>query len=87
LRPPPTEIAEFEMKNRCKSAEEVKAEHFARLLLLYFQRQKRGANQAILVGGSNKTGVWRQSSRRCGDFTAFYTKIRIFSHILIYIST
>jgi len=27
LRLPPTEIAEFEMKNRCKSAEEAKAEH------------------------------------------------------------
>jgi len=51
------------------------------------QRQKRGPVQALLVGGSNSAGVWGrnpsrrgptrvrgQSPRRCGDFTAFYTK-------------
>jgi len=27
LRPPLTKTAEFEVKNRCKSAEEAKAEH------------------------------------------------------------
>jgi len=27
LRPPSTKVTEFELKNRCKSAEEAKAEH------------------------------------------------------------
>jgi len=36
LAPPPTKTKEFEVKNRCKNAEETKAEHLLQLLLLFF---------------------------------------------------
>jgi len=79
--PTPTEIAEFEMKNRCKIAKEAKAEHLPVYCCCIFN-VRNGADQAILLAGSNNTGVWgrspagvpRQSPQRCGDFTAFYTK-------------
>jgi len=33
--PPSTKLPEFELKNRCKSAEEAKAEHFCSYLVLF----------------------------------------------------
>jgi len=43
------------MKNRFKSAEEAKAEHFAVCCCMCFQCQKRH-DKAISVGGSNNNG-------------------------------
>jgi len=47
------------MKNRCKSVEEAKAEHLPFIAAVFSTPE--GVNQAILVGGSNNTGVWGRS--------------------------
>jgi len=57
LRPHRKKAAEFEMKNRYKSAKEAKAKNLLCVLLLFFQRQERH-DKAISEVRSDNTGAW-----------------------------
>jgi len=46
--PLPTEIADFEMKNRCKNAEEAKAEHLPVCCCCIFNARKGGERPSYI---------------------------------------
>jgi len=77
FRPPLTKTTEFEVKNRCKSAKEAKAEHLLLSFFFFFESKR----SFLLFGRSP------QPPKANGDaeviFTLFFIKIRTFKYTLV----